>query len=152
MKKALYVILTIEIISAIIGFFILLFNSFVFALILIPGFILGIVPILAIIRNFEAIEDLRYELYQIKSEIKKIKDEDKKDFENNSSPAPSAEYKEIANGAWECVKCGTINKENTDCCSNCKAAYSAFVNPTVNPYEKKKISRWIKEKDPKTDK
>ena len=152
MKKALYVILTIEIISAIIGFFILLFKSFILALVFIPSFILGIVPILAIIRNFEEVEDLHYELYLIKSEIKKLKDQDKKDYEDNSSPIPSAEYKETAKGAWECVKCGTINKENTSCCSNCKAAYSAFINPTVNPYEKKKTSRWIKEKDLKTDK
>ena len=59
---------------------------------------------------------------------------------------PELSHGEVSKAVWECVKCNTVNKAGTTNCSNCKAPYSPFINPTDNPYEKKKRSRWIKDK------
>jgi len=144
-RKYLNVILILQIIGSIAEFFILLSQSFVLSILLTPISILGIVPTIAIIRNIDAIEELRYDLNKIRYDIK-----NPDMFSDNDLPkentVPSAQHKETARGTWECVKCGTVNKEGTSACYNCKAEYSSFLNPTASPYETKKVSRWIKEK------
>ena len=145
MRKLLNILLILNIIGLIIGFIISLFSSPLLALLIFPLGILDLVPIIAIINNMDSIDTLNDELYRIKYKLKTIEDRDKQSSEDIPQ-ASIPEYRETANGNWECVKCGTINKQGTDACQNCKALYSAFINPTTNPYEKVKVSRWIKDK------
>lgn len=145
MRNLLYILLVLQILGAITGFFALLFQSILLCLIFTPFSLLSIVPTVAIINNIDAIEDLRYSLDRMRADIKRSGDTQQAEkVEENK--APSVDRKESARGAWECVKCGTVNKEGTNHCINCKADYSSFTNPTVSPYAKKKVSRWIKEK------
>ncbi len=146
MKKALYTLLTINILTLIIGFIALLFSKLIFAIIFLPLGLLELVPLLAIINNLESVENLNYEIYELKSRLKKIEEINNETTAETNTSTPDIERKEVARGTWECVKCGTINKEGTDTCQNCKALYSPWINPTSSPYEKKKISRWIKDK------
>lgn len=146
MRKLLNIILVIQIIGVITEFFILLFHSVVLCIILTPISLLGIVPTIAIIKNMDDIEDLQYTLNHLRFELKQINENEKTEDSTTESLNSNIRHRETARGAWECVKCDTVNKEGTDHCSNCGSDYSPFTNPTVNPYEKKKVSRWIKEK------
>lgn len=147
MKKWLYILLIIDIIGMIIGCIAALLSSFIIGIIYIPLCIISILPLIAIITNIENIENLQYEVNRLKYRIKELEDGNKEITDNNDSVIfKNHEYKETARGTWECVKCGTVNKAGTDTCQNCKASYSPFINPTTDPYEKKKVSRWIKEK------
>ena len=98
----------------------------------------------------DEIEQLRSDLYNLKYKIKAIEDNINGNGNNNPTEAPAYKIQEkpyeASKGTWECVKCGTVNKAGTDTCESCKAHYSPYVNPTSNPYEKKKVSRWIKDK------
>ncbi len=148
MKKILYILLTIDIISLTIGFFASLSVSLIISVIILLLGILNLVPLIAIISNIDNIENLYDELNRMKYKLKALSDDNKSvDSENISSPTIG--HKEKARGAWECVKCGTINKEGTDSCQNCKALYSPAINPTTNPFEKKKVSRWVNDKNVK---
>ena len=145
MRKYLNIILVLQIIGSVVEFFILLSQSFVLSILLTPLSILGIIPTIAIICNIDAIEELRYDLNKIRYDIKNPDLSSDNDVPKENT-VPSAQHKETAIGTWECVKCGTVNKEGTRACSNCKEEYSSFLNPTASPYETKKVSRWIKEK------
>lgn len=147
MKKSLYTLLTINIVALVFGFIFSLFTVPIYSLICLLLGPIELVPLFAIINNIESIEDLNYEIYELKSRLKRIEDSNIESATENYTYVQSVEFKESARGTWECVKCGTVNKEGTDTCNNCKAPYSPFINPTSNPYEKKKVSRWIKEKD-----
>ncbi len=144
MKKLLYTILVIEILATVFNFFVNLEASFILAFINLLLNILSMVPIIAIIANIDSIERLKEDLNRIRYNIKTLTDE--------INPPKKAEEKDVrvkrnvqtARGAWECVKCGTVNKEGTSSCANCKAEYSVWDNPTDSPYKTKKMSRWIK--------
>ncbi len=140
MRKLMYTILVIDIVSSIIAFFALIFSNFLFALICMPIILLSLVPTIAIIENIDKIDELKEEINSLKHKIES-KNTDKI---NNTSKEKNIEYKETARGTWECVKCKTVNKKGTDCCSNCKAPYSAWTNPTDDFVNKKKISKWVK--------
>ena len=144
MKKWLYAILSIEIIANIVMFFILLYSSLFAALFGTAINLLSIVPIIAIICNINDIEDIQYDMSKMRYTMRKIEDSLESANEHNekiSEPVAGASV-----GVWECVKCGTVNKEGTNRCENCKAAYSPEHNPTDTPSKKKKVSRWIKYK------
>lgn len=144
MKKILYILLVIDIISLIIGFFAILSNSIIYAVIFAVLGMIGLVPILALIHSLESIENLESEVAYLHYKIKKLEDNGEEVIKENIPP--SVNNKDTAVAPWECVKCGTVNKANTNHCANCKAPYSPFVNPTDNPYAKKKVSRWVKYK------
>ena len=146
MKKLLYIILTIDIIASAIGFFALLLSSVITAFLVLPLILLSLVPLLAIISNLEKIEKLQEEVAILKYQQKQLQEQPhtlQNTVPEDNTP-PAVNRKETARGAWECVKCGTVNKEGTTHCSNCKADYSPWTNPTVSPMEKKKVSRWVK--------
>lgn len=150
MKKLLYITLILQGVGAVFGFFSLIASSFLLAVLEIVLGLLGMVPIFAIIKNMEDIEDLDFKLYSLKRDVFLLteKIEPQTDAEEIHE-APAVRHGEKAMGSWECVKCNTVNKENTERCLNCGAAYSPIYNPTSNPLEKKQISRWIKEKKTK---
>lgn len=148
-KKFLYILLAVDIIAIILFFFLTIANSPVYSIILTSISILGLSPIFALIYCLDYIENLKYTQSKLLSKVKKLEDaleetEDTEIFsEANTYPAKSNNT-DSAKAVWECVKCGTVNKPDTDCCSNCKAPYSPWINPTDDPYKKKKISRWVK--------
>ncbi|MBE6808339.1 MAG: hypothetical protein E7524_02595 [Ruminococcaceae bacterium] len=144
MKKLLYILLTINIITLIIAFFMLLGNSFIYAIIFSVLGLLELVPIFALISSIDRIESLEDEVSYLYYKLKKFEEENTEIPDSTSSPITT--NPDSAIGTWKCVKCGTVNKANTNHCSNCKASYSPLINPTSNPYEKKKISRWVKYK------
>ena len=108
MRKYLYLILVLQIIGAIAEFFILLSQSVILSVLLTPISLLGVIPTIAIIRNMDDIDDLRYEVNKLRYENNKSDVSSNDDFQLKISPSVS--NKETARGTWECVKCGTVNK------------------------------------------
>ena len=145
MKKLLYILLFLQIISGAYIFFLLIGNSFLLAAI--SGFssVLQIALTLSVIRNTDETERLSEETVWLRTKLKELEDV-VNPYNSPESAVPAAYHGEAACGTWECVKCGTVNKAGTDACQNCGAAYSAAINPTINPYAKKKprLSRFVK--------
>ena len=150
MKKLLVITLVLQGVGVVYGFLMLLASSFWFALIEAALGVLGMIPLFAIIRNMEDIENLDFKLYSLKRDLVLLTEklDPNTDVEEKHEP-PAIQPGEKAKGSWECVKCHTVNKENTERCSNCGAAYDSAQNPTSNPFEKKQVSRFIKEKKTK---
>lgn len=145
MKKLLYILLFLQIIGGVFSFFLLIGNN-IFAAV-IAGFtcILQITLTLSVIRNTEDIEQLNEETAWLRTKLKGLENI-VNPYNSPESAVPAAYHGEAARGTWECVKCGTVNKAGTDACQSCGAAYSAEINPTSNPYAKKKprVSRFVK--------
>lgn len=145
MKKLLYILLFLQIISGLYLFFLFLGNNAFTAVL--AGFIciLQISLTISVIRNTEDIEQLNEETAWLRQKLKRL-EEAVNPYNSPESAVPAAYHGEAARGTWECVKCGTVNKAGTDACQNCGAAYSAEINPTSNPFAKKKprISRFVK--------
>ena len=145
MKKLLYILLFLQIIGGVFSFF-LLIGSDAFTAVL-AGFIciLQIALTISVIRNTEDIEQLSEETAWLRTKLRKLENKDNL-YTEPESAVPAAYHGEAARGTWECVKCGTENKAGTDTCQSCGAAYSAEINPTSNPFAKKKprISRFVK--------
>lgn len=145
MKKLLYILLFLQIISGVFIFFMLI-GSDAFTAVL-AGFIsiLQIVLTLSVIRNTDETERLSEETFWLRTKLKELENV-VNPYNSPESAVPAAYHGEAARGTWECVKCGTVNKAGTDVCQNCGAAYSAEINPTSNPFAKKKprVSRFVK--------
>ncbi len=145
MKKLLYILLFLQIISGVYLFFLFLGNNAFAAVV--AGFIsiLQIVLTLSVIRNTDETERLSEETFWLRTKLKELEDV-VNPYNSPESAVPAAYHGEAARGTWECVKCGTVNKAGTDVCQSCGAAYSAEINPTSNPFAKKKprISRFVK--------
>ena len=145
MKKLLYILLFLQIISGVYLFFLFLGNNAFAAVV--AGFIsiLQIALTISVIRNTEDIEQLNEETTWLRTKLKGLENM-VNPYNSPESAVPAAYHGEAARGTWECVKCGTVNKAGTDACQSCGAAYSAAINPTSNPYAKKKprVSRFVK--------
>lgn len=145
MKKLLYILLFLQIISGVYLFFLFLGNNAFAAVV--AGFIsiLQIVLTLSVIRNTDETERLSEETFWLRTKLKELENV-VNPYNSPESAVPAAYHGEAARGTWECVKCSTVNKAGTDACQSCGAAYSAEINPTSNPFAKKKprISRFVK--------
>lgn len=145
MKKLLYILLFLQIISGVYLFFLFLGNNAFTAVL--AGFIsiLQIVLTLSVIRNTDETERLSEETFWLRTKLKELENV-VNPYNSPESAVPAAYHGEAARGTWECVKCGTVNKAGTDVCQSCGAAYSAAINPTSNPFAKKKprVSRFVK--------
>ncbi len=146
MRKFLYILLAINFLTLIYGFFAILGNSTLYAFIFLCLGILELIPLLAIIYCLDSIEKLQEENSMLSYRIKKLENNFEPQKDEIRETYPELNHGETARAVWECVKCGTVNKAQTSHCANCKAEYSPFINPTDNPYAKKKLSRWIKDK------
>ncbi len=143
MKKLLYTLLIIEIILAVVAFFVLLYTSVFAAVFLSALNLLTLVPIIAIIHNINDIDELEYTMSKLRYKVKVLEDIVNKDAPEKEKPTEKeAPY---SMGNWTCIKCGTINKMGTNECENCKAQYSIDC-PTTDPSKKKKVSRFVKYK------
>lgn len=145
MRKLLYILLGINILTLAYGFFAILSSSTLYAVVLLLLGILELIPIFAIIACLDDIDKLKDENSMLSYRLKKVENEVIPE-EAKFSHYPELAHGEAAKAVWECVKCNTVNKADTTHCVICKAPYSPFINPTDNPYEKKKRSRWIKDK------
>ena len=145
MKKLLYILLFLQIISGVFIFFMLIGSDAFTAVV--AGFIsiLQIVLTLSVIRNTDETERLSEETFWLRTKLKGLENI-VNPYNSPESAVPAAYHGEAARGTWECVKCGTVNKAGTDVCQSCGAAYSAEINPTSNPFAKKKprVSRFVK--------
>ena len=145
MRKLLIVLLVINIIALCFGFFMILANSLLYAIIFLGLGILELIPIIALISCLDNIEDLQYDNKYLHEKIRKLEDAiNGNNLSENSEFTYTNNSEHIASGVWECIKCGTVNKANTSKCSNCNAPYSPSLNPTDKPYTKRKISRFVK--------
>ena len=145
MRILLYILLGINILALAVAFIMMLTASPVYAVIILLLGILEIVPIIAIISCLDDIEKLKGENTMLSYRLKKLENETLPE-ETVHNSYPELIHGDTAKAVWKCVKCGTVNKAGTTHCSNCKAPYSPFINPTDDPYKKKKRSRWIKDK------
>ena len=145
MKKLLYILLFLQIISGVYLFFLFLGNNAFAAVVAVFISILQIALTISVIRNTEDIEQLNEETAWLRAKLKGLENI-VNPYNSPESAVPAAYHGEAARGTWECVKCGTVNKAGTDACQSCGAAYSAEINPTSNPFAKKKprVSRFVK--------
>ena len=145
MKKLLYILLFLQIISGVYLFFLFLGNNAFAAVVAVFISILQIALTISVIRNTENIEQLNEETTWLRTKLKGLENI-VNPYNSPESAVPAAYHGEAARGTWECVKCGTVNKAGTDACQNCGAAYSAEINPPSNPFAKKKprVSRFVK--------
>ena len=145
MKKLLYILLFLQIISGVYLFFLFLGNNAFAAVVAVFISILQIALTISVIRNTEDIEQLNEETAWLRTKLKGLENI-VNPYNSPESAVPAAYHGEAARGTWECVKCGTVNKAGTDVCQSCGAAYSAEINPTSNPFAKKKprVSRFVK--------
>lgn len=145
MKTLLYILLVLQIITGAFIFFMFIANLWYIALIYLFISILQATLTLVAIDNKNRIENLEYYNDNILTKLKKLENPD--EF-NPNLQSPMVDKNILsAIGAWQCIKCDTINKAGTTHCSNCQAEYIPHINPTVDPNAKKKrISRWIKYK------
>ena len=145
MKKLLYILLFLQIISGVYLFFLFLGNNAFAAVVAVFISILQIALTISVIRNTENIEQLNEETTWLRTKLKGLENI-VNPYNSPESAVPAAYHGEAARGTWECVKCGTVNKAGTDVCQSCGAAYSAEINPTSNPFAKKKprVSRFVK--------
>ena len=145
MKKLLYILLFLQIISGVYLFFLFLGNNAFAAVVAVFISILQIALTISVIRNTEDIEQLNEETAWLRAKLKGLENI-VNPYNSPESAVPAAYHGEAARGTWECVKCGTVNKAGTDVCQSCGAAYSAEINPTSNPFAKKKprVSRFVK--------
>ena len=145
MKKLLYILLFLQIISGVYLFFLFLGNNAFAAVVAVFISILQIALTISVIRNTENIEQLNEETTWLRTKLKGLENI-VNPYNSPESAVPAAYHGAAARGTWECVKCGTVNKAGTDACQNCGAAYSAEINPTSNPFAKKKprVSRFVK--------
>lgn len=99
---------------------------------------LEIALVVAVIINTDKIEDLWYSMSRVRYDIKKIYDS----MENVEvdKTSPSIDLRETARGAWDCIKCGTVNKAGSSVCGNCGAEYSSLTNPTADTNQKKDLA------------
>lgn len=143
MKVLLYILLVLQIISGALLFFIFIASAWYYAFIFLFISILQATLTLVVIDNKNRIENLEFYNDNILLKLKKLENQEKI---NPTSPIPAVDQNiHVAIGAWQCIKCDTINKAGTTRCSNCQTNYLPEINPTVNPYAKKKrISKWIK--------
>ena len=145
MKKLLYILLFLQIISGVYLFFLFLGNNAFAAVVAVFISFLQMILTLSVIRNTDETERLIEETIWLRTKLKELEDV-VNPYNSPESAVPAAYHGEAARGTWECVKCGTVNKAGTDACQNCGAAYSAEINPTSNPFAKKKprVSRFVK--------
>lgn len=146
MRKFLYILLIINILTLTYAFFAVLGTSVLYAVIILALGILELVPIIAIISCLDSIEKLESENVMLSYRLKKLENEIFANDIPSDKSYPELKTGETARAVWECIKCGTVNKAETSHCSNCKAEYSPFINPTDDPNKKPKLSRWIREK------
>ncbi len=146
MKKLLYIILVINIISLILAFFMILGTSVFYAVIFALLGCLELVPIIALISCLDNIENLQADVSYHYYKFKQLEEKSLEENQDNTTAPPKTNNPDTAIATWKCVKCDTVNKAGTNHCANCKAPYSPFVNPTSDPNAKKKISRWVKYK------
>ncbi len=140
MKKILYLYLGLELSAAIVALLLSLNSSFILALVSFLAALVGVIIPLAVIKNLDNIEEMQTELFRLRHHITQIENVLEGKAEQEGEPLSFEE--EFAGGTWQCVKCGSVNKEGTSHCSNCKAAYDSYVNPTSDPNKKKKLNRW----------
>ena len=113
MKKLLYILLFLQIISGVFIFFMLI-GSDAFTAVL-AGFIciLQIALTFSVICNTEGVEQLSEETAWLRQKLKRLENI-VNPYNSPESAVPAAYHGEAARGTWECVKCGTVNKAGTD--------------------------------------
>ena len=127
LKKILIALAILNILGGIFGFFTLLGTNIIYALISLGGGIIGSVPYFALVGAMEDIEMLYDEQRELKGQLRKLTELPSSQAQSDTTLSSSP--KEISQRVWECVKCKTINKSGTSCCSHCGAKYSSWINP-----------------------
>lgn len=132
MRKILYLILILDVLGIAVGFFMVLSQSILLAVLVLASGILSLVPIYALITALDDIDSLRDELSRLRSELRSREKQELSATEQSAPPpaAPSAGNKHMATRNWQCIKCVTVNKTGTSKCSNCGTPYDPYLNPT----------------------
>jgi len=141
MKKLLYAYLSLQVFAAVINLLSTLQISAILAVIIFIISLIGVILPIAIIKNLDNIEEIQSEIFRLRQNLRQMERAlNGEDIEDQTVVAST--NAEVAGGVWKCIKCGSINKEGTSYCANCKAAYCFENNPTDDPNKKKKLNRW----------
>lgn len=140
MKKLLYTLLGLEVLSGVIMFFTYLSSSWLVAVVYLAVALLGIVPTIVLIRHIDDIDYLCGEINRLHRLVKQLSDNVERELPEIKNHAGG----DVSRGVWECLKCGAVNKGGVSRCEGCGAEYSALNNPTDEDRSSKKFSRWVK--------
>lgn len=120
LKIIVGILVIIESIIAVFGFFGTLAQGFIAALVSL-GFSLAVLaPLVATWLLLSEVETLEIKVKYLENE------NIRKDVLENPpvlTEVPAAQKGRNAITSWTCVKCGTVNKANTSNCENCGSAY-----------------------------
>ncbi len=124
MKSALKIIIgiliIIEAVMAVFGFFGTLSQGFFAALISLAISIAVLAPLVAVWLLLSEVESLEIKVRYLENEhIRK----DIIESDPIQNTVPEAQKGRTAITSWTCAKCGTVNKANTANCENCGSAY-----------------------------
>lgn len=133
MKKCLYILLVINILSIICAFFITLSTSIITALIILGLGILQLVPTVALIFCLDSIEEQNYKISQLYFKLYHLQEINESETTDNP---PIAEIGKKSTLPWKCIKCETVNKAGATNCSNCGAKFLPEINPVFEPTPK----------------
>ena len=141
-KVLLWILLVLQAIVGGILAIAILPQSLILSLVCLFIYVLQITLTGVVIYHCSELDDVWFEINRLRLAIRVLQ---KASDSDNEMVYLAENSGELAHNTWECVKCCTVNKEDTTNCSHCGAAYSADVYPTDDSSKKRKMSRWIKE-------
>ncbi len=139
MKKLIYILIVIDIVSISIGFFMLISSSVFYSLLFVSFGILNIVPLFAIVSCLDSCERNTYDISYLYTKLKKL---EKTAEEVIPAYSVAVKHNDSPKKSWKCLKCDTVNKPEDNVCTNCKTEYS-YLNTTYDNNPKRK-SRFVK--------
>lgn len=120
LKIIVLILIIVESVIAVLGFFGTLAEGFSAAVISLAISIALLAPLVAIWILLSEVEELEIRVNYLENE--RIR----KDIADNppvTNEVPEAQKGRNAITSWTCAKCGTVNKANTANCENCGSAY-----------------------------
>lgn len=114
------ILIIIEAIVAVFGFFGTLSQGFMAALISLAISVALLAPLVAIWLLLSEVEALEVKVNYLENEHRR---KDILETPPVQNEIPTAQKGRTAITSWTCAKCGTVNKANTSNCENCGSAY-----------------------------
>lgn len=154
MKAALLVLAVLQVISGAITAIATFTQSFILGILAIALIVLGVVPIFALIRCMDDIDELRPKLqwltervYKLENQLSLYENPVMIDVEQNSSSPGAYERHtgrqpqgpgQTAKHRWICPKCQSVNAEGTSSCQECGARYTS----EIGSVEERPLTKW----------
>ncbi len=142
MKKVLYGIIVLDVLAAVVSFFVLLGSNVIMACLALIGAAVSLVPLILLLQCIDRIEglEIRLDTLQQKLRAQERTANESEPEETSASTYDAPLPKMTSSSRWVCSKCQSINKSGTAVCDSCGAHYSlAADTPAEMPLTKWKL-------------